>query len=51
MLSEFESKIFGWMSDYIKNYRLSKTLDKKLYSTVLPHQRLNNVDNSPHANF
>jgi hypothetical protein len=33
MLSEFESKIFGWMSDYIKNYRLSKTLDKNLEKT------------------
>jgi len=33
MLSEFESKIFGWMSDYIKNYRLSKTLDNNLEKT------------------
>jgi len=33
MLSEFESKIFGWMSDYIKNYRLSKTLNENLGKT------------------
>ena len=33
MLSEFESKIFGWMSDYIKNYRLSETLDANLEKT------------------
>lgn len=33
MLNEFESKIFGWMSDYIKNYRLSETLDANLEKT------------------
>ena len=33
MLNEFESKIFGWMSDYIKNYRLTKTLDDNLEKT------------------